>query len=121
MFVKWSMTEKHKKDCLCWTKEHFLNDKKNWQKVIFTNEAIVQFNTKRQRCWIDKDTKPGPIERDRWQFSLLLWRAISFDRKCILEVMTGTLNSNDFEKILKRRLLKNLLRITMRFSKGCWR
>ena len=98
MPVKWFMTEKQKKDRLRWAKEHIEKDKKLQQKVIFTDEALVQFNIKRQRCWIDKDTKLGPIERDRGQFSLLLWGAISLERNCILEVMIGKLYSNDFEK-----------------------
>jgi len=67
----------------------------------------VQWNTKRQRCWIDKYTKSGPTQRDRWQFSLLLWGAISLERNYVFEMMTSKLNSNDFEKILKRRVLKD--------------
>ena len=46
MAVKWFMAEKHKKDRLCWAKEHIKDDKKFEQKVIFTDEALGQFNTR---------------------------------------------------------------------------
>jgi len=76
--------------------------------VVFTDESKVQFNSKTQKVGIAQGTWPDPIERDRWQVSILVWGAIKFNQTSILEFIDGTLDSTKFLDILKRRLMKNL-------------
>lgn len=105
--IKWSMEPHHKEARLKWALEYIKKPDEFWQRVIFTDESKAQFNTTKQKLWVLEDEKPTPIERDRWQPSVLLWGAISFDGNCILEVIHGTMDSVIYLDLLKRRLLKN--------------
>jgi len=46
-------------------------------------------------------------EVDRWQVSVLVWGAISYEGKCALEIADGTLKSKGYLNILQRRLIWN--------------
>ena len=105
--TKWSMTQSHRDERLVWAKKYIKKEKKFWKRVIFTDESLVQYNDRKQKYWVHKDIEPEAIQIDRWQVSVLLWGAISYDRNCILELMTGTFNSGVYLDILKARLLKN--------------
>jgi len=109
--IKWTIDEKHKKARLKWAKRYRREDGNFWKRVIFSDESKVQYNKKKQRYWIAEENTPEPIQRDRWQESLLLWGAISYNQNCILEIMKGTMDSVVYAKILKKRLLKNYPRL----------
>jgi transposase len=105
--IKWSMEPHHKEGRLKWAKEYINKSDEFWQRVIFTDESRAQFNKSKQKFWVLGDKKPSPIERDRWQASVLLWGAISLNGNCILELINGTMNAVIYLDILKKRLLKN--------------
>lgn len=119
--VKWNLEPYHKEERLRWAKEHINKSDEFWQRVIFTDETKAQFKGTKQKLWVLGDEKPSPVERDRWQASVLLWGAISYDGNCILEVIDGTLDSATYLNILKRRLLKNYryLRSDLAESEDC--
>ena len=79
-----------------------------WKRVVFSDESIVQFNTKKQKQWILKDQKPDPVERDQWQAQILTWEAIKYNETSDFEIVNGTIKSQDYLNILKRKLLRNL-------------
>jgi len=56
----------------------------------------------------DKGHRAGPVERDRWQVSILVWGAIKYKQTSMLEMVNGTLTSKKFHDFLKSRLMKNL-------------
>jgi len=71
--VKWSMDDKRRKARLECAKKYICLDKNFLKKVIFSDESRVQYNKKKQKYWIIKETAVRPIGRDRWQDSLLIW------------------------------------------------
>ena len=99
--TKWTMTQSQQDERLAWAKKFIKKEKNFWKRIIFTDESLVQYNDRKQKYWVHKDIEPEAIQIDRWQVSVLLWGAISYDRNCILELMTGTFNSGVYLDILK--------------------
>lgn len=105
---KWELTSEHKKLRLQWAKKYRRLPKSYWEKVIFTDETLIQNNPHKQKFWVaEKDSLPL-IKKDRWQASVLCWGAISFEGKLMLEVVEETMDSVEYLKILKKRLLRSL-------------
>ena len=105
---KWALTSEHKELRLQWAKKYRRLLKSYWEKVIFTDETLVQNNPHKQKFWVaDKDSLPL-IKTDRWKVSVLCWGAISFEGKFILEIVDESMGSDKYLNILKKRLLRNL-------------
>ncbi len=117
---KWYVDESHQQKRLAWARKYIKKPEKYWEKVIFTDESLIAHDPNKQRLWVPMGTKVPPTQRDRWQDSILVWGAISSDGKFILEIINGTMNSNTYLNILKKRLLKNFpaLRPCMAELKG---
>ena len=105
--IKWYISPDDRKKRLMRAKNSIKLPNEFWKRLVFTDESKVQFNTKKQKLWVCKDETPTAIERDKWHVSILIWGAISYDGKSILEIVEGTMNSETYLKILKRRLLRN--------------
>jgi hypothetical protein len=104
---KWRLDKDHRDLRLTWAKEYIKMPKTFWRRIIFSDETRVQHESTNEKYWFEEEESPSPLERDRWDASRLLWGAISDDGKCIFEVMNGTMNSDVYLHILRRRLLKN--------------
>ena len=104
--TKWSISPEHQKERLKWAKEYIKKPDNFWEKVIFTDECKIQYNTKRQKLWLPEETMSEPIEQDRYQFSILVWGAISYDGTSILEIVNQTMNSDFYLKILNEGFLR---------------
>jgi len=75
--------------------------------VIFTDKSRVQFNTKKKKIWISKDSTSEPVEQNRRQIFVLIWGATKYGEVSMLELVEGTMTALKYLNILKRRLLKN--------------
>ena len=106
--TKWWISDENRQKRLAWAKEYEKFPVKFWKRVVFTDESKVQFNTKKQKLWLPQEITPEPIERNRWQVSILVWGAIRWDETSAFECINGTLNSSKYLDILKRKLLRNL-------------
>ena len=106
--IKWFISEEDRKERLKWAMKYIHMPENFWKRIVFTDECLIQFNTKKQKLWLYEDKIPGPVERDRWQASIMIWGAIKYNKISILEVIDGTMNSGKYHDILTRRLLKNL-------------
>lgn len=105
---KWKVTETQRRERLRWAKSYIHMPEEYWFRVVFTDESKVQRNHKKQRYWIDSEMDVPTLQIDRWQPSVLIWGAIVYAKTSILEVIQGTMNSEDYLAILKRRLLMTL-------------
>ena len=115
---KWTMTDEHRKLRLKWALANVDKPDDYWKSIIFTDESLIQNNPNKQTYWVTKDTAVPPIERDRWQVSVLVWGAMSYNGNCILECIDGTMNAIVYLDILKRRLLKNYPALSPNTKKG---
>ena len=57
--------------------------------------------------WVPREIKINPIEFNRFQASLVVWGAISYDQNSILEIRFDNFNADKYLNLLRRRLLKN--------------
>ena len=104
---KWELDDVHRGNRLAWAKDKIKHSDVYWENIIFTDESIISHNPNKQMPWLHKDEEVPPIQRDHWQDSVMIWGAIGFEGKFILEVLEGTMDSGVYLDILKRRLLRN--------------
>jgi hypothetical protein len=116
--TKWMLTDQHRKDRLDWAKKHIRLPDEYWQRVVFTDESLIQRNNKKQRYWVPEGTEVPSIQKDRWQASILVWGAITYARTSMLEVVDGTMKATNYVDILTRRLLKNLPMLHPKHNQG---
>ena len=112
--TKWSLDSYHRKARLKWAKEYIKKPDEFWFRVIFTDETIAKHKTSRERYWVEGEFKPEPAEQDRWGESRLVWGTISYEGKCIIEIINGTMKSSIYLDILRRRLLKNYRKLSLK-------
>ena len=93
---------------LKWANQYLNMTQDFWNRVVFSNECRVQYNTRKQKFWVYQDYEVEPTERDRWQTSILIWGAITYNGISIIEVINGNMNGTTYLSILKKRLLKKL-------------
>jgi len=115
---KWALTNDHRKLRLAWAMKYVDKPDTFWQRVIFTDESLIQGNPNKQKAWVTDKTSLQPIEKDRWSASILCWGAISYEGTSMLECIFGTMNADIYLKILKRRLLRNLPALSPKSIRG---
>jgi transposase len=69
--IKWLMSAENRAERLAWAKEYESFSDEFWKRVVFTDESKVQYNNKKQKVWVTRGTTPDPVERDRWQVSVM--------------------------------------------------
>ena len=115
---KWTLTDQHRELRLAWALANVAKPDSYWKSIIFTDESLIQNNPNKQTYWVTKDTVLPPTQRDRWQVSVLVWGAMSYNGNCILECIDGTMDAGVYLGILKRRLLKNYPALSPKTKKG---
>ena len=93
---KWAIDEVNQASRFFWAEEYIEKPQKFWESVIFTDECQIQNNPNKQRLWLHEDEEVPATQRDPWQASVLIWGAISFSGKLIIEVVDGNMNSQTF-------------------------
>lgn len=116
--VKWSLDKEHRAARLTWAKRYIKMPEKFWFRVIFTDESKIQNNPNKQRYWLTSEMEIPTTDFDRWGTSAIVWGCISWEGILILEVIDGTLNSDKYLNILRRRLLRNFPTLHPKNLKG---
>lgn len=115
---KWTLDPEHKTLRLEWAKQYKEMPDSFWKSIVFTDECLIQNSPYKQKAWVSDKSSLPLIQRDRWQAKVLCWGAISYQGICILECLEGTINSDIYVDILKRRLLRNLPALSPQTKKG---
>ena len=105
---KWEIPEHKRKERLKWARHFIHMPEEFWFRVVFTDESRIQRNPKKQMFWVDEEMEVPTTESDRWQASVLIWGAIAYPKKSILEIVEGDFKSDNYLALLQRRLLRNL-------------
>ena len=116
--MKWHINDDQRKERLRWAKRYIKLPQEYWFSVIFTDESMIQRNPKKKHYWVSDEMEVPYTEVDRWQVSVLLWGAISYEGKCVLEIVDGTLKSEGYLNILQRRLIRNFPALVPENVKG---
>ena len=86
----------HRRVRLEWVQEEIDKSEKFCFTVVFSDDCRVQRNFNQQLVWVARDVKLDSIEVDWWRSSLMIWGAISYDEKSILEIRKDSRNTNKY-------------------------
>lgn len=80
------------------------NKKRDWKKVIFSDEATFQLGPQTKRLWAKKG-QTRKIPKMKFPTKIMVWGAISYEKKLNLQVCVGILKSDNYQGILNRSLI----------------
>jgi transposase len=106
--VKWTLTEDHRRQRLAWAKHYIKMPEEYWFQVVFTDECTIQRNTKKKKWWVPKESEVPATQVARWGPTANVWGCITIDGVSALEVFQGTMTSERYLDILRRKLMRNL-------------
>jgi len=100
--LKLPLTEENLNDRENWC--IFYNNFKNWNKIIWTDEAKICNDHEKQKIWIKEGEN---VFRYKYKYPLKIniWCAMIENKKLIFKIFDKTLNSEKYLKILEEKIL----------------
>ena len=99
--------EANKLKRLQWAQEHINDDFMN---VVWTDEASVQLETHRKRCYRKHGEAPKPKPRAKHPVKVHVWAGISMQGATSIVIFTGIMNADFYVTVLEEGLLLFLRR-----------
>ena len=94
--------EANKLKRLQWAQEHIYDDFRN---VIWTDEASVQLETHRKRCYRKQGEAPKQKPRAKHPVKVHVWAGISMQGATSIVIFTGLMNADFYVTVLEEGLL----------------
>jgi hypothetical protein len=92
----------NKQKRLEWAKRYIQDDFAN---VIFTDEASIQIETHRLRCYRKKGERPKPKPRPKHPVKVHVWAGISMQGATPIFIFSGIMDAQFYTSILEEALL----------------
>ena len=93
---KLQIGDTHRRVRLEWVQEEIHKSEEFYFTVVFSDDCRVQRNLNKQLVWVARDVKLPSFEVDRWRSSLMIWGALSYDEKSILEIRKDSFNTDKY-------------------------
>ena len=76
----------------------------DWKSVFFSDETTIQLSANITRAWHRSDSRPI-CRRSKYPVKVMFWGAIAVSRKSPLLIVSGTLNAQGYQTLLRQGFL----------------